>query len=36
LGAAGFAKGDLHQGCAEGVVLDFADMIARAKARKAG
>jgi hypothetical protein len=31
LGAPGFAKGDLHMGCAEAVVLDFDAMLARAK-----
>lgn len=36
LASQGFAKGNLHDGCAEGVVLDFAGMVARAKARKAG
>lgn len=34
LGASGFARGNLHDGCAEAVIFDFDAMVARAKARK--
>lgn len=35
LGSQGFAKGNLHDGCAEAVIFDFNAMVARAKQRKA-